>query len=180
MIVQYKLEEHDFLQHQLYVASKTKRVINQRRNTWILLSVSFLLFSFANYSGNKVLFYAMLAFSIITVLFFPLYQKTQYKKHYRNFIIDNYKLRFGKDASITFTEDAIETTDSSANSTFQLNSLEEIIETGDHFFIQIKTGGHLIIPKSAIENNADFRAVIKSIVEKYTIKEVVDLNWKWK
>lgn len=43
MKLSFHLDQNDFLQHQLYVASKSKRVQNKRRSSWLIVSGTFVL-----------------------------------------------------------------------------------------------------------------------------------------
>jgi len=129
---------------------------------------------------NTFLFYFFLAYALITLIFYPFYQRRQYKNHYKNFIADTYKNRFGKTANIMFTESALETNDITGGSKINLAQIENVTETENYFYLKMQTGGHLIIPKLKINNVNDVREELKTICAKLSIDFIADLNWKWK
>ena len=45
MKLEYNLNENDFLQHQLFTASKTERIKMQRRKSWVFVTLTFFIFS---------------------------------------------------------------------------------------------------------------------------------------
>jgi len=181
MTLTYSLDQNDFLEHQLFTASKSDRIKKKRIKTWLILSGSWLLFSFVFYqSHNTLLFYLFLAYTLITLLFYPFYQRRQYKNYYKKFIADTYKNRFGKTANIKFTELALETNDITGESKINLTQFENVTETANYFYLKMKTGGHLIIPKLKINNVDDVREELKSLCTKLSIDFITDLDWKWK
>ncbi|HEX5153995.1 MAG TPA: hypothetical protein VFW07_21260 [Parafilimonas sp.] len=177
----YKLDQNDFLQHQLFLASKSERIKRQRTTTWLILSATLLFLSHLFYkSGDNVLFYYFLISGILIFIFYPFYQRRHYKNHYNKFIADTYKNRFGQTANIKFTDSVIETTDITGESKINLTELENVTETGSYFFPKLKTGGHIIIPKAKIDNVNELKNVLKQLCENLNIDFVEDLSWKWK
>ncbi len=181
MTLSYQLDQNDFLQHQLFLASKTGRIKKQRTISRLIVSGSMLVLSFLFYqSGNSVLFYYFLGVGILAIFFYPLYQRRRYKDHYARAIADTYKNRFGQTANIKFTDLAIETNDSTGESKINLSELDNITETGDHFFLRLKTGVCLIIPKSKIGDLTQLETELKQLCQKLDIDFVKELDWKWK
>ena len=180
MTLKYSLNENDFLQHQLFVASKTESIKKQKLKTWLLLTLAILMMSVPFYRNEKFTFYFLIIFSLVTLLFFPIYQKYQYKKHYLKYININYKNRFGQVSSLIFNEDQIETISVIGESKINYDAFEEIDEIENYFFLKIKTGGGIIIPKKEIKSIDEFRIILKKLIAKYNWKEIIELNWKWK
>jgi hypothetical protein len=181
MTLTYTLDQNDFLQHQLFLASKTDRIKKQRRRSWLIISGSMLLLGIMFYqSNNMLLFYYFLALGILSLIFYPLYQKRRYRNHYAKFIADTYKDRFGQNANITFSELAIETNDITGQSKINLSALKNVTETPDYFYPKLKTGEHLVIPKSKIDKVPELRNELRQLCERLGIPFIEDLNWKWK
>src|SRR5690606_24407987 len=107
MELKYALEQNDYLLHQLYYASKNKRVKKQRLRSWILMVFICLVSSLIFLKKDKILFYYFLIASILALFFFPFYQRFYYKRHYKRNILDNYKNVFGKDNLVKFTDSQI-------------------------------------------------------------------------
>jgi hypothetical protein len=181
MTLNYALSENDYLQHQLFVASKKDSIKKQRIKTWLLFSGASLLLSFLFYqNGDKLMTWYFLIFGLIALCFFQLYQKWYYRRHYQKYVADIFKNRFGQTAVVKFTDCFIETSDTTGESKINLTELEKITETGDHFYLQIRTGGHLIIPKAKLDDLNAVRQELKRICEKLSIDFIEDLKWRWK
>lgn len=181
MTLTYSLTVNDFLQHQLFSASKNARIKNQRITNWLICSATFLLLGFLFYeSGNTLMTWYFLIFGIVFFCFFPLYQKQHYKNHFTKYVVETYKNRFGEITNLTFTDEHIESKDITGESKINLAQIENTTETGNYFYLQIRTGGHLIIPKSGIPDVAMVRHELKIFCKKLNIKFLEELNWKWK
>ncbi|PVD52399.1 hypothetical protein DC498_09840 [Terrimonas sp.] len=181
MTLTYQLDQNDFLQHQLFLASKIDRIKKKRLKSWLIASGTFFLLGFLFFdSNNPLLAYYFLAFGIVSLIFYPLYQRNQYKSHYAKFISDTYKNRFGQTANIHFAENVIETNDITGESKINLSELENVTETGEYFYPSLRTGGHLIIPKSKISNIPQLRQELRQLCGRLKINYIEDLNWKWK
>jgi hypothetical protein len=181
MKIQYTLNENDFLEHQLFTASKTERINKQRRKSWIIVTFCFFALSLLFLkSENKFLLYYFLGFGIISLIFYPLYQRNYYRKHYMKSIKETYKNRFNELTTLIFDEDYIETNDLSGETKIYYSGFEEINEIKDYYFLKLRTGGSIIIPKIKIDNIENFKIELKNISEKYHLKNNVELNWKWK
>jgi hypothetical protein len=181
MILTYTLDENDFLQHQLFAVTKSKRIKQQRRKSWLGISVTFLLLSLMFYqSENNIMACYFLLFGLTSVFFYPLYQKRHYKNHYQKYIIDAYKNRFGQLVNIELKNESIEINDITGETKINLQNIQNITETKDYFYLEVKTGGHLIIPKSQIANVDSLRELLKELCNKLSIEFISDLDWKWK
>jgi YcxB-like protein len=181
MKLEYQLDENDYLQHQLYTASKTERIKKQRIKSWIFVSLTFFLISLLFLKNeDKSTFYIFIMVGIITLIFYPYYLRNHYKNHYLKFIKDTYKNRFGKMSIIEFFDEEIVTNDSDSESKVKYSALDEFNEIDGHIFLKLKTSGSFIIPKLKIENLENLKSELKNIAEKYNIKQNVELEWKWK
>ncbi len=181
MTIIYTLNENDFLQYQLYIASKTDSIKKQRKNTWLIFSGSFLLLSFMFYqSGNTFLTYYFLFFGIIVACFYPTFQKWYHRNHYRKYIVENYKNKLGDTGRITFKDDIIEIVERAGEFKIKLTEIENTTEIADYFFIKMNSGGHLILPKNQLDNIDNVRNGFKQICNKLSVSFIEELNWRWK
>ena len=178
---QYSLDENDFLQHQLFVASKSERIKKQRTRGWLIYTVSFFMLGFLfHQSENIVLAYYFSICGLTFLLFFPFYQNWYYKRHYQRVVIDNSKSRFGQIENLSFTDKFVEMSDTTGESKILLQEIENVTETGKYFYLKMKAAGHLIIPKSKIDNVDVVRNEFKELCKRLSINFASDLNWKWK
>ena len=177
MKFEYKIEENDFLEFQLFAASKSKRIMKKKKIGWILLTTFSLIFGLLFYFQNNFELTVYCGFStLICGLFFPKYFNWRLKKHYKNFIEENYQKRFGEIEKLEFTKDHIYTKDKTGEGKIKLKEIEGISETKNHFFLKISTGMFLMIPKREIDSLEIIRTEFKAI----GLEIIDELNWEWK
>ena len=181
MVLEFSLDENDFLQHQLFVASKSDRIKSKRRKSWMIVSLAVLIVGILFYEqDNKFMVYCFLALLIYTICFYPLYLRSLYKKHFAEFVADAYKNRVGIMTSVSIGDNLIECFDKTGESKINTTELTEISETGEHIYLRLKIGESLIIPKLKIENLVAFRTELLHLSGKLGINYTSELNWKWK
>ena len=181
MKVNYILDENDYLQFQLYTASKSDRIKKQRKKSWIIMTLAFLSLSCLFYTTEiKFLMYYFAVFSILSLILYPIYSKKRYYNYYKKYNLDTYKNRFDNPCIITFDELNIISSDSTAETSIKLSAIEEIAETSQYIYLKIKTGGSLIIPKFKIENFNLVQTYLENLAEKLKINFDKELNWRWK
>jgi hypothetical protein len=131
-------------------------------------------------SHSVLLTYYFLAFGIAFFFAFPLYQRQYYKNHYDRFIAENYKTRFGQTSAVAFGEEVIATSDITGETKINLTEVESTTETGNYFYLKLRAGGHLIIPKYKLNNVNEVREELKKICSRLMISFIEDLDWTWK
>jgi hypothetical protein len=179
MTLTYRLTEDDYLQSQLFIASKSERIKKQRTRRRIWTTIVLLVLSVVCFNDG-FLFYYFLIIGIMSALFHSYYTAFLYKKHYKKNVADIHKYSFNETSNITFTDEAIETADRTGTSKINLTELETISETGSYFYLKLKSGPHLIIPKAQLHNSEDVRTLLTTLSKKLNINFISDLNWKWK
>jgi hypothetical protein len=71
---------------------------------------------------------------------------------YRKFVREQFINRFDKPETIEFNDNSILCTDFICESKIKFQGIVEINETNNYYYLKIKTGGEIIIPKSKIDN----------------------------
>jgi hypothetical protein len=174
------LDKDDFLRYQLFTASKSKRIKNKRIRTWILLTISFLILGLAlSQNPDRFLSYYFIGFSIITLIFYPLYQRRHYKKHYEKHISENYTNRIGVESELGFENGFIVSVGNNQEGKIKLTEIQEINEISENLFIKIKTGESVIIPSRFSEYN-HLKKQLNDLVEPLGVAWNNQLDWKWK
>ncbi|PWU03536.1 MAG: hypothetical protein C5B52_03195 [Bacteroidetes bacterium] len=107
-------------------------------------------------------------------------QRRIYQRHYIKYVIECYKYRFNHPTVLQIDENIFEVKDISGELKINMAVLEKVIETTEHFYTTLKTGGYLIIPKTKIENPGEMKNLLKRICSKLNIQFVEELNWRWK
>jgi YcxB-like protein len=177
MTLEYKIDEQDFLDFQLFTASKSDRINKKKRNGWILLTVGSIVVAFyfyLNQNNPMTIYFGLVA--IATGVFYPRYFKWRYKKHYKTFIKENYSKRFGQVETLEINSDSILSKDKTGEGKINLSEIEKIDETANHFFLKISTGLTLLIPKKELKSVDVLREKFKDIG--LTVQD--ETNWTWK
>lgn len=177
MTLEYKINEQDFLDFQLFTASKSDRINKKKRNGWISLTLGSIIIALYFYLGENTemtIYFGLVA--MVCGLFYPKYFKWRYKKHYKNYIQDNYSNRFGQIAYLEIGSDYILSKDKTGEGKIILSEIERVDETDDHFFLKISTGMSLLIPKRELNDIDKLRDKFKEI--ELTIND--ETKWTWK
>ncbi len=178
MTIEYSLTNDDFLEHQLYEASKSKRIKSKRFKVRIINPIIFIIFGMFSYlSDNRLLFpLIMLVFAILWFFLYPIRAKKTHIKHYKNHIKDNYKNRINKLVKLEFNENYIHIYDDTSESKIKTSEIKSLIELKNHFFLKLNIDMSLIIPKKVIENINIFKENISEL----KIPIIDEINWTFK
>lgn len=180
MTLQFTLEENDFLQHQLFAASKSENLKKQKTKSRFVVSGALVLLGLLLLNNeDKILPYYFMVMGVLLFLFFPLLVKKTYPKHFKRYVNEVFKNRFGETISLTFNENTIETLSKFSELKLNQIALGTINEIQDYFFIDLVTGGNLIIPKYKISDVATLKEVIDAFAKRNNLKQKTELDWKW-
>ena len=177
MKIEYKVEEQDFLDFQLFNASISDKINNKKKNGRVLLTFVFQLaavYFYVNESFYMTIYFVVI--SLISILFYSKYFIWRYTKHYKTYVNDNYSTRFGQLESIEITDEFIYSKDKTGEGKIKVSAVEKVDETNNHFFLKISNGLFVIVPKSGMENVSEFRdklIALHLMVNNYT-------DWKWR
>jgi len=176
MIIDYKIQENDYLDFQLFTASKSEVLKKTKNLSWIFLAMIPTVICIYFYKhDNIIMSIYFIILSAIFGIFYPKYFYWRHKKNYKNYIIKNYQDRFGIKESLEITSEYLVSKNKLGEGKIMINELEEISETKDHFFLKISTGLSLIIPKREI-NNVE---LLKKEFESIGLEISNELTWKW-
>jgi hypothetical protein len=180
MTINLILNADDYLTYQLYSVSTNKDAVKKRRKSWLTVTGLSFLTAFAFYIGDDVfLFYYALIVGIISLFFYPLYQRVHYKKFYTKHVLRNYEYKFDKQSLVNFQPDYIEIKDVTYEGKLFTSEIEQINEIGTHYFIKFKVGESLVIPKQQVDQTT-FLTEILSILQNPNIVIQKQLEWKWR
>ena len=181
MTIDYKIDENDFLTHQLFVASKSDRIKRKRLRSKIIVPLIYVAFGLLFFFQDKVSL--TIIFFIVGLLWFfiyPLWERRHYIKHYKGFIKENYKDRLGRIATLEFSNDYILAKDNGSESKVLTTELEEICEIPTTIFVRLKGGQSFILPKDKITDFDNVKARLKELANHLKIKYATDEKWEWK
>lgn len=182
MIISYQLNANDFLQYQLYTASKSERIKKKRRRNKIIVPLIYIVFV-AFYLYSKDIKGAVIFFTLGCLWFFlySFWERRHYIKHYEGFIKENYNNRFYKDIIFEFGHDLISSKDISGSEVkIATSEIDEINEISSSIFIKLNIGNSLILPKDKIQNIDDVIPFLRELANSLNVKYNIENDWKWK
>ncbi len=178
------MTQNDYLQYQLYLSSTSSRLKKQRNRSWLSKSIGYIILSSLFYiSGQnhyaQALTYYFFVAGLLFLFFYPTYKKYYLKKYFTQFTNDRYRGRSFEDTTTYFHNDYIEIKDKTVEYKINVTELENTIETPDYFYMTMKIGGHLIIPKLQLSNIKKERLGLKNLSAKLQVPFTTDLKWRW-
>ena len=180
--MKYNIEyvEDDFLQFQLFTASQSKRIKNKgERSKYIIMLASFVLAMLFFTSGEYLMFYCAMAFAIVTYFFYPKYLKNHHYKHYQSFVKDIFQKRDNQPTLLEFKEDIIFSKSEYGESRLEYSSIDSIVEIPEYFFIALKNGGNLILPKKFVSNYEELFSFLSEKRQALDFDYSIYKNWSW-
>ena len=181
MILTYTLTGADFLNFQLYQATKSKRIKNNRLKSRIAVVIVFISLSFLFHTRNDVFLtrYFLVA-AAVALLFFPYYQRWLYRRNYRKFVDENYKARVNKPFTLHLDEDKLWSKDEQSEGNISLASLKEIVEVPSAFYIRTATDMTLLLPKQQLSDENEVKLKLELTAKRFGFPYKQELNWHWK
>ena len=180
-IINFTLFKDDFLQHQLYVLSKNKRLKKQYLKNKINFTIIIFTIGCLFYlRDDEIIGLGFIGAGALFFIFYSLIEKDTYLKHYTNFINDAYANYDEERVTISFYDDKIKIIDNWTETCINLTQITEVAETQMYFYLKLKqNGSHIIIPKLRIKNLNELTGVIEKIAHTNQLTINKDLDWKW-
>lgn len=181
MKIEYTLSRNDFIEFQLFTASNSETIKKSRRKSrnrlpiiYFILGLTMLVYR------NIVVALIFIGIGITWYFLYPVYLKRRYVRHFERYVDENLKNRFGKQVTLIFSEEFIDTADFIGESKLRTSEISEVNEISNYFFIKFSSGESLIMPKPVIQQKIEFNEWLLNLVEKLKINHNTDLNWKWR
>lgn len=175
MKLEYTLKEEDYLSYQLFSSSTNSRIQRNRRNGWFGLTAISFVIALLFYNRDFNLFIYFVVVGIMILLFYPLYFKWRYRRHYRVHIRETYEPSFGEPIVVELGDEYIRTKDRIGEGKYKLSEFLEVNELPDYFFLRLYTNLSLIIPKKEV-TDVD---VLRAKFEEIKLKVNDFRQWKW-
>jgi hypothetical protein len=175
------LEENDYLQHQLFLASVSPIKIRNRKRSRYINSFLILIWAGISYWNDSP--YSAIFFGIAALLFFvafPYYSKWFHQRHYTKFVKEHFNDRFGKNIEFEFRDDSFYSKDDNGDGSIEYVDTEIIYETGAYFIINFTDGDTFLIAKNKVDNLEFIKNKIQELQVKFGIPFEQKLDWVWK
>jgi hypothetical protein len=177
----YKMNQDDYLNNYLFTASLNKKIKSLRFRKRIAWSIFFLSLSIIFFlQKNKFAGYYFGTLAVLYFVFYRLYSKWLYKRHYKKNAATLYKNCRDKHMTIVFENDQLHLSDYVSESKILYTALEKIYETNGYFYIRFKGANTLAIPKSQITDSKLLFEELRRISTNQKIEYTQMLDWKWR
>lgn len=175
----FTLSGEDYLPYTLYHISTLKTEKRLRTKAWIAVTTAFFLFGALLFIyGDTFIVYFYSATALILIITFPYFHKYRLKKQHGNFVKEAYKNNIGEEIRLSFEESQVKTNKTSGASTINYASIDKIVEIKSLYFIVLKDGKYLIIPKRGTDN-ISVETKLMELAAKLEIPFSKELDWKW-
>lgn len=189
MILKYSIGADDFLNFQLFTASESPVVKRRRLKSKLAFAILYIAFGLFFVVDSKWIYAS--TFFVLAILWFFLYpmrEKRMYERNYKNFILENYRNRFDKEATMEITNESIQTKDGVNKGKASLNEVSEIIEMPTAIYIRLNSAQTFMLPyeriefveNSGVKNSQEMILKLKEIAQLNHVKYTDKTNWVWK
>ncbi|WP_185146634.1 YcxB family protein [Chryseobacterium sp.] len=181
MTLQFSLDETDYLNYQLFTASKSRNIIKKRQRNRFLLPVFFIVLGlFPRFDLTERFAQIYILIALLWLLLYPLWEKKMYINHFKKHITEHHKNNFGRTSTLEFEERAIIAKDENSESKISFNEFEQIDEVPSAIYIKLKSGQSIILPKKSANNIDEIKVFLRNLSNDIKIKYIDDNEWKWK
>lgn len=181
MIIEYKIDEQDFLTYQLWNASRSEAIQRKRQRTkYLFLAFYIGLGLYSLYDGKTVFGSILLIVASIWFYVYPIWERSNYSKHFKKIIDRKYKNKLGRVASLEIQDKYFIIIDDGSESRIATTEITEMYETGSTVYVSLQNGVTFIFPKLKIKNIDALIARLKELALNLGIIYRIDLEWEWK
>ncbi|MBX2948311.1 MAG: YcxB family protein [Crocinitomicaceae bacterium] len=181
MTVTFNIQEKDLVTLQLFLASISDNIRKKRQKTKYVIPVFYVLIAIVGVvTGQKVAAISFLSGAVLWILFYPLWERKSYRKHFATFIREHMKNRFENTLSMEITNDFLFAREHQNENKTPVSEIERMQEIGELFLIRLKGGSTFFIPKEQVAEQQQLRARLQKLAQHLKVDYTIDNEWKWK
>ncbi|MFT5602115.1 MAG: hypothetical protein ACI9N1_002366 [Flavobacteriales bacterium] len=181
MNLSYVITEKDYLVYQLFVASSIKKLKRKRIRRWLTFSSIYLIAGIILYffTRQQDMGLVIIGLATLWLVIYPFYSRWIYKDRYKKYVRKHYSAGFDKTVSIAVEKGSIELGDGENSTKFSCENITGIYTIRLYIFMELKSGGSIIIPKLKAESSA-ITELLTYLVKNHQTPIIQNPNWKWK
>lgn len=182
MLLEYKVDENDYFNLQLYYISNADDFKKRRRRERLRLSGLMLVFGIISLLDEHLHHYTFffVPSAIIFFLIYPWWSSWYYKRALRKQISPDTKKHFPYSVKLYLSDDVIDYESSIGKDLYQLHEIDKTIETRDYFYIVMPETFWIIIPKRSISDTIAVSNILKEYEKSHSVPFFNNEDWKWK
>jgi predicted membrane protein len=181
MQLSFNYSEPHLIEHQLYIASRSPKVIKSRIRNRLLLTIIYAIIGIIGLmQANFVFGSVFIAVAILWYMVYPYWGGNLYKKNFTRFVQSANKNRFGNKVDVIFEEHQIVLKEQGEEVAFDYTEFNEIAELPQTFLIKLSTNMVIVIQKNATIPSEEIAAFLLQLATKLNIDYVDELAWEWR
>lgn len=178
--LQFNYTEQEFIDYQLYIASKSpSQQKRMRRNRWLVALIYLGIAGIGFLNKNNTQIYIFAALAIVWYIAYPLWSKKFHKKHFMQFILQQNKARIGNKVQLDFTDNIITIQEDEQHIEIPIQDVVEIAELKQLILLRLNSEQVIIVHKVANVAAEQIISFMKSLALKRAIRYVDDTKWVW-
>jgi len=178
--IQFNYTEQEFIDYQLYIASKSpsqqKRMF---RNRWLVSLIYLGIAAVGFFNNNTSQIYIFIGLAILWYVIYPYWAKRFHKKYFTQFILQQNKDRIGNSVTVNLNDDNIQIQENGQEIELPIQQIVEIAELQKIILLRLNTDQVIILHKETNIPTEILIDYLKNLSLKRAIPYVNALNWKW-
>jgi len=178
MNLQYQLDNSDYVQALIFYSRQNSDLKKRRNRSWVVntLAIFSLSFYFWTVKNHFLTIYFLIA-GVIVGCIFPFYTRWRQKRFYTSYIANMSKDWERQGCKLQVADGYLEMSDNDSWSKLAVKKIQVIHEVTPYFFIRLKAGSTIIIPKNRIEDIDSVRNELVELGSTFNIPVITDLKW---
>jgi len=179
--INYQNNREEFLNYQLYIASKSDRVRRRRKRGKSVIPVCYILMGlFFLMRGSTGLGFIFCTIAILWYFIYPLWEAKYYVRHYKAFIKEHYEEMINRSVHMEIGTKHLTAATDNTQSSMAVSEIVSMVEISSAVFIRLKTGLAFIIAKANMAHPDEKISELKAVASRLNIPYITDNTWRWK
>lgn len=179
MRLEYESTFEDHLTFQLFTASRSRRILWQRRITGAVFVLLAALLAFLNYhSGNMDAMWIWSVAGAIWAATYPFFSRWYYRRHYVKHLQEHFSASFGQKVVTSLEEDHLFLNSEGGDSRIKLREVRAIYRIPGLAIVALRSGHGVPLPQNQLGGQLD--EFLKELSAKTGVAVQEYLKWKWR
>jgi hypothetical protein len=184
--ISFSITLEEAVNNQLFIASESKRIRAKRRRMRFLYPSIWIAMAFLPFLARghwEIISTIFVAAGVLMMVFYPLYEKGMYRRHYQRHLMEHAKKDFDEENPTMITlalgETHLEVETKGIQSQVEYSTLTSLIETKDVYYLRLDPPKAFILPKRVFDS-PEGEAFFQGLQEKVELDQVDRTDWVWK
>lgn len=175
-----KPTEDDFLQLQLYIASKAPDVAKKRNRSRYIVTGLFVFWAFLGWDGGSVFRSILfLGLGVLAYFGYPYYTCNLYKKHYVKHVRKTNETMFDQVSTSKLDRTGLFSTSKFGEGTINADVFKRIVELPSIYLIMLENNQNVMIPKNGTSKVEEVEQYLRWLAGELDIDFIREVDWVW-